>query len=146
MYRIQSGNIQVLLAHPGGPFFQVKDEGAWSIPRGEIEPGENLLAAAQREFEWEIGVTPSRSFTDLTPVKQKRRKIVHAWTVEGDCDTAAIKSNALTLEWPPRSGRQMQFPEIDRAEFFDLDVARRKINAAQVTLVDEVERLVRGSS
>ena len=146
MYRIQDGNLQVLLAHPGGPFFQNKDEGAWSIPKGEIEPDEDFLEAAQREFEEEIGVTPTGRFIPLTLVKQKGGKIVHAWAFEGDCDPSAIVSNTFTMEWPPKSGRQAEFPEIDRAEFFDVAVARRKINAAQAALIDELEEIMTGRS
>jgi len=93
MYRIQDGNLQILLAHPGGPFFVNKDDGAWSIPKGEIEPDEDLLEAAQREFKEEIGVTPTGPFTALTPVKQKGGKVVHSWAFEGDCDPSAIASN-----------------------------------------------------
>jgi len=136
MYRIHGGSLQVLLAHPGGPFFRNKDERAWSIPKGEIEPDEDLLEAAKREFEEEIGVSPAGPFIGLTPVRQKGGKVVHAWACEGDCDTTAIKSNTFTMEWPPRSEKQAEFPEIDRAKFFDLDVARRKINPAQVGLID----------
>ena len=146
MYRTKDGNLQVLLAHPGGPFFQNKDEGAWSIPKGEIESDENLLEAAKREFQEEIGATPSGPFIELSPVKQKGGKIVHAWAVEGDCDPSAIVSNTFTMEWPPRSGKQTEFPEIDRAEFFDVETAKRKINAAQAALIDELEEVVNGPS
>jgi len=140
MYRIRKGSIQVLLAHPGGPFFQNKDEGAWSIPKGEIEPDEDFLAAAQREFEEETSFKPLGPFTTLTSVTQKGGKLVHAWAFEGDCDPRKIASNMFTLEWPPKSGRQVEFPEIDRADFFDLHAARTKINPAQVSLIDEIER------
>ena len=136
----RNGGIKVLLAHPGGPFFQNKDEGAWSIPKGEIEPEEDLLEAAKREFEEETGLKPKGPFIELTPVKQKRGKVVHAWAFEGDCDPGAIVSNTFMLEWPPKSGRQGEFPEIDKAEFFDLDAARTKINPAQVSLIDEIEQ------
>ena len=141
MYRIRDGALQVLLAHPGGPLFRNRDDGAWSIPKGEIEPGEDLLAAAQREFEEETGVRPEGPFVALAPVKQKGGKIVYAWAFEGDCDPATIKSNTFTMEWPPRSGRQMRFPEIDRAEFFDLETAKKKINSGQVPLLEELETL-----
>ena len=127
MYRQTDGNLQVLLAHPGGLFFQNKDEGAWSIPKGEIEPDEDLLEAAKREFTEEIGVTPAGPFIPLAQVKQKGGNVVHAWAFNGDCDPTAIVSNTFTMEWPPKSGQQKEFPEIDRAEFFDLDTARRKI-------------------
>jgi predicted NUDIX family NTP pyrophosphohydrolase len=121
MYRTVGGDTQVLLAHPGGPFFKNKDEGAWSIPKGEIEPDEDYLEAAKREFAGETGITPTGSFIELTPVKQKGGKIVHAWAFDGDCDPTKIVSNTFTMEWPPKSGRQTDFSEIDRAEFFDLD-------------------------
>lgn len=142
MYRIQNGGIQVLLAHPGGPFFVNKDNGAWSIPKGEPE------------FEEETGIKPTGPFVPLNPIKQKGGKvplgreeqilvrIVHAWAFEGDCDTAAIKGNTFTIEWPPKSGRQMEFPEIDRAEFFDLDTARRKIKAGQEALIEELATIL----
>ena len=144
MYRIDEGNLQVLLAHPGGPFFQSKDERAWSIPKGEIETNEDLLEAAKREFEEKTGVVSIGPFVALKPVKQKGGKIVHAWAFAGDCDPAAMVRNTFTMEWPPNSGQQVEFPEIDRAEFFDLETARRKINAAQVGLVDELEQLLGG--
>jgi len=143
MYRIRDGVLQVLLAHPGGPLFRNKDEGAWSIPKGEIEPGEDLLDAAQREFEEETGIKPSGPFVPLASIQQKGGKIVHAWAFEGDCDPASIKSNTFTMEWPPRSGQQGEFPEIDRAAFFDLETAKRKIKAAQWGLVTELEMLLR---
>jgi predicted NUDIX family NTP pyrophosphohydrolase len=144
MYRIQNGKLQVLLAHPGGPFFKNKDEAAWSIPKGEIESGEELLEAAKREFAEEIGLTPTGPFIALTPVKQKGGKIVHAWGFEGNCDPGATVSNTFTMEWPPQSGQQMQFPEIDRADFFDVAAARRKIKAGQVGLIEELASIVNG--
>ena len=110
MYRISNGGIEVLLAHPGGPFFQNKNEGAWSIPKGEIEPGEDLLIAAQREFEEETGLTLSGPFIPLGSVKQKGGKEVHAWAFSGDCDPKANVSNKFSIEWPPKSGRQEEFP------------------------------------
>jgi predicted NUDIX family NTP pyrophosphohydrolase len=139
MYRVRDGKLQVLLAHPGGPFFKNKDEGAWTIPKGEVEPGEDLLAAAQREFKEETGITPSGPFIPLTPVTQKGGKIVHTWAFEGDCDPNTIVSNTFTMEWPPRSGHELEFPEIDRAEFFDLTGAWRKVKAAQMALIDELK-------
>jgi predicted NUDIX family NTP pyrophosphohydrolase len=143
MYRIRDGVLQVLLAHLGGPLFGNKDEGAWSIPKGETEPGEELLCAAQREFEEETGVKPSGPFVPLASIRQKGGKIVHAWAFEGDLDPAGIQSNTFTMEWPPHSGRQEEFPEIDRAEFFDVETATRKIHAGQRGLVMELEMLLR---
>ena len=139
MYRIKEGRIEVLLAHPGGPFFQKKNDGVWTIPKGEPDAGEDLLAAAQREFEEETGLKPAGPFVPLQPVKQKGGKIVHAWAFEGDCDPLAVHSNTFTMQWPPNSGRQEQFPEIDRAEWFDLAAARKKIKAGQEALLDELE-------
>jgi predicted NUDIX family NTP pyrophosphohydrolase len=142
MYRIKDGVLQVLLAHPGGPFYRNKDSGAWSIPKGEPDPDEELLVTARREFEEETGVKPIGRFVPLRPIKQKGGKIVHAWAFEGDCDPAAIESNTFLMEWPPKSGRQVEFPEIDRAAFFDLGMARRKIKAGQDALIDELEAIL----
>lgn len=144
MYRIHDGNLQMLLAHPGGPFFRNKDDGAWSIPKGEVESGEDLLETAKREFQEETGVTPTGPFTALTPIKQKGGKIVHAWAFKGDCDPSAIVSNTFTTEWPPKSGQQIEFPEIDRAEFFDVAAARQKIKAGQEALIEELEGIAMG--
>ena len=138
MYRIEDGAIHVLLAHPGGPFFTNKDEGSWSIPKGEPDADEDLLVTAQREFEEETGVKPTGPFLPLHLIKQKGGKIVHAWAFEGDCVPATLRSNTFAMEWPPKSGRQMEFPEIDRAEFFDLAMARKKIKAGQDALIDEL--------
>ena len=142
MYRIKDGAIQVLLAHPGGPYFAKKDDESWSIPKGEPGPDEDLFHTAQREFEEETGLKPTGPFIPLQAVKQKGGKIVHAWAFEGDCDSTAIQSNTFTMEWPPKSGQQKQFPEIDRAEFFDLETARRKIKSGQVGLIDELEMIL----
>lgn len=140
MYRFHHGELQILLAHPGGPFFQKKDAGAWTIPKGEVGPNEDLLETAQREFHEEIGSVPTAPFVALTPIKQKGGKTVHAWAFEGDCDTASIVSNTCSIEWPPRSGRRIEIPEIDRAEFFNVSIAKQKINAAQIALIEELER------
>jgi predicted NUDIX family NTP pyrophosphohydrolase len=141
LYRRDRGGIRVLLVHPGGPFFGTKDLGAWSIPKGEIEPGEDPLAAARREFAEELGTAPAGPFAPLGNVKQKAGKTVHAWAAEGDLDVAQIRSNTVSMIWPPRSGRTIEFPEVDRAEWFDLMTARGKINPAQVPLLDRLERL-----
>lgn len=146
MYRVHDGKLQVLLAHPGGPFCKNKDDDVWSIPKGEVEPGEDLLECAKREFEEETGVSPAGPFIALKPVTQKGGKVVHAWAFKGDCDPSAIVSNTFTMEWPPGSGRQMEFPEIDRAEFFDDAAARRKIKAAQMALIEELEGIVNGKT
>jgi predicted NUDIX family NTP pyrophosphohydrolase len=143
MYRVAGGQLQVLLAHPGGPYFKNKDDGAWSIPKGEIELGEETLAAAVREFREETGVDPKGPFTALAPVTLKSGKIVHAWAFEGDCDPQSIASNTFTVEWPPRSGRQQEFPEIDRAGFFNVEDAKRKLNRAQVPLICELDQIIR---
>ncbi len=146
MYRFHGGELQVLLAHPGGPFWAHRDEGAWSIPKGELEAGEEPLAAARREFEEETGVVPEGPFLELPTVEQKNRKLVHAWAFEGDCDPARIRSNTFTLEFPPKSGKLAEFPEIDRAEFFSPEEARRRINPAQAALVDALENQLTGNT
>lgn len=142
MYRHQNGELQVLLVHPGGPFFKSKDDGAWTIPKGEVEAGDDLLATALREFHEETGITPTEPFIALSPVKQKGGKLVHAWAFEGNCDPSEIVSNTFQMEWPPKSGRQMEFPEVDQAEFFDLAAARKKVNQAQVNLINELEEVL----
>ncbi len=141
MFRIRQG-LEVLLAHPGGPLFRNKDDGAWSIPKGEPEPDEDLLLTAQREFQEETGLKPTGPFIPLRPIQQKGGKIVHAWAFQGDCDPATLKSNTFTMEWPPHSGRHREFPEIDRAQFFDLATARKKIKAGQDGLLDELQTVV----
>jgi predicted NUDIX family NTP pyrophosphohydrolase len=138
MYRRRDGALEVLLVHPGGPFWARKDAGAWSIPKGEIDPTEEPLAAARREFMEETGFPAEGNFRPLAPITQAGGKIVQAWAFEGDADPAALQSNTFAIEWPPRSGRQTSFPEVDRAAWFPLDVARRKINPAQVALLDEL--------
>jgi predicted NUDIX family NTP pyrophosphohydrolase len=138
MYRRRPSGLEVLLVHPGGPLWHKKDDGYWTIPKGEIDPGEELLAAARREFEEETGCKPLGEFTALAPVTQKGGKIVHAWAFEGDMDTSLLKSNLFSMEWPPRSGKWKQFPEIDRGEFLDLAAARKKIKPAQAAFLDEL--------
>jgi predicted NUDIX family NTP pyrophosphohydrolase len=138
MHRQRGGRREVLLVHPGGPFWKNKDAGAWTIPKGEASEGEDLLACAKREFEEELGTKPVGDFQPLTPVKQKGGKVVHAWAVEGNLDATAIRSNTFEIEWPPRSGRRAVFPEVDRAEWLSLEDAKEKINAAQVALLDQL--------
>ena len=142
MYRVRDGAVEVLLVHPGGPFFANKDEGAWSIPKGQLDGDETPLDAARREFEEETGLTPTAPFHALTPVTQKSGKVVHAWAFEGDCDPSAIRSNTFTMVWPPRSGRRREFPEIDRAAFFGRGEAARKINPRQRPFLEELQALV----
>ena len=134
--------LEVLLVHPGGPLWAKKDEGAWSIPKGEIEPGEDPLAAARREFEEELGSSVTGDFVALDPVRQASGKLVYAWAVEADFDPATFVSGTFSMEWPPRSGRQQEFPEVDRAEWFTIDEAKRKINKAQVQLVNQLNDAV----
>ena len=139
LYRIRDQRIEVLLVHPGGPFWAKKDLGSWTIPKGEIVPGEDPLAAASREFEEELGFAPQGKLLPLGMVSQKGGKNVHAWAFECDCNPEALKSNTFTIEWPPHSGRVQEFPEVDRAEFFGMEEAKRKINPAQVTLLLALE-------
>jgi predicted NUDIX family NTP pyrophosphohydrolase len=141
MYRRRDGRIEVLLAHPGGPFFARKDQGAWTIPKGLIEPGEDALAAAIREFREEIGIDPGAGpFHPLGETVQRGGKRVAAWAIEGDCpEPIAVTGNSFELEWPPRSGAKRSFPEVDRAAFFDAEEARRRINPAQVVFLDRLE-------
>ncbi|MFM1768080.1 MAG: hypothetical protein RJA22_609 [Verrucomicrobiota bacterium] len=150
LYRRRGGRLEVFLAHPGGPLFAQKDDGAWTIPKGEVEAGEDLLPTALREFEEETGlrVDPAGPFLSLGSIQQKGGKIVHAWGVEADAalpETPAIRSNSFTLEWPPGSGRMQAFPEVDRAEFFPLAAARRKLKERQVPLLDRLESHVAGT-
>ena len=133
--------IEVLLAHPGGPFWRNRDVGAWTIPKGEFDDDEDPQSAAKREFKEETGAAPpDGEYIPLTPVKQKNGKIVHAWAVEGDFDPAALESNEFEMEWPPKSGRMRKFPEIDRAEWFTVEVAKQKMLSAQAALVEELTR------
>ena len=140
MYRVKSEELQVLLVHPGGPFFAKKDDGVWSIPKGEPDAGEGLFDAAQREFEEETGFKSSPPYIELSPITQKGGKIVHAWAFAGDCDPSQLRSNTFTLEWPPKSRRIQEFPEMDRAGWFGHDIAIRKIKAAQIPLLDELKQ------
>jgi predicted NUDIX family NTP pyrophosphohydrolase len=143
LYKRENNILQVFLVHPGGPFFAKKDAGAWSLPKGEIDEGEDALAAARREFEEETGCRPEGDFLPLSHVTQKSGKIVRAWAVEGDCDAQAIQSNTFTLEWPPKSGRMREFPEVDKAGWFTIKEAKEKINPAQDALLDELETISR---
>lgn len=139
MYRRAGDALEVLLVHPGGPFWAKRDAGAWSIPKGECESGEEPLAAAIREFREETGLAATPPYLALTPIRQRSGKIVTAWAFEGDCDPASLTSATVSLEWPRRSGRHLEFPEIDRAGWFGLEEARRRILPAQAPLLDELQ-------
>jgi predicted NUDIX family NTP pyrophosphohydrolase len=140
MYRVRDGHLEVFLAHPGGPLFKNKDEGHWSVPKGEIESGEDLLAAAIREFQEETGLEPRGDFIELGAIQQKGGKIVHAWAFPGDGDeNRPLRSNTFELEWPPQSGRIQRFPEIDRVGFFSMARARQKLKEAQHPFLDRLE-------
>jgi predicted NUDIX family NTP pyrophosphohydrolase len=143
LYRRRGDQLEVLLVHPGGPLWARRDQGAWSTPKGEYEPGEDALAAARREFQEELGVAPPDGPSEeLGEIRQKSGKRVRAWAIAGDLDPEAITSNTLALEWPPRSGRLIEVPEVDRAEWFTLEQARERINPAQAALLDRLAEIV----
>lgn len=140
LYRIASERVEVFLVHPGGPFWAKKDDGAWSIPKGEFADGEEPLEAAKREFTEETSFSIEGMFTPLSPVKQLSGKIVYAWAVEGDVDAGTIRSNTFSMEWPRGSAKTKSFPEIDRAEWFDLDSAKVKILKGQLGLLEQLSK------
>lgn len=140
LYRNAGGRLEVFLVHPGGPFWAKKDDGAWSIPKGEFTEGEESLEAAKREFQEETGSSVEGTFIPLNPVKQPGGKTVYAWAVEGDIDADAIRSNTFSMEWPKGSAKTKSFPEIDRAEWFDLDTAKVKILKGQLGLLEQLSR------
>lgn len=142
MFRRRGGRIEVLLAHPGGPFWARRDEGAWSLPKGEYEEAETALAAACREFGEETGFPCQPPYLPLGELRQKSGKRVTAWAFEGDADPAALRCNLFEMEWPPRSGRRRQFPEIDRVAWFGPEEARRKLLAGQAPFIDALEKLL----
>jgi predicted NUDIX family NTP pyrophosphohydrolase len=142
MYRLERGSPQVLLVHPGGPFWARKDRGAWTIPKGLIGEGEEPLAAAQREFQEETGFVPSEPYHALGAVKLKSGKTVHAWAFQGTCDPKSVRSQTFQLEWPPRSGRFVEVPEVDNADFFTIEEARLKLNPAQVPFLDALLHVI----
>ncbi|MBN1507616.1 MAG: NUDIX domain-containing protein [Sedimentisphaerales bacterium] len=141
MYHQRAGHMEVFLIHPGGPFWSTRDDGAWSIPKGEFAAEEDPLDAAKREFREETGFTVSGHFTALEPIRQAGGKIVHAWVVEGDCNAAVVRSNTFSIEWPPHSGQCKTFPEVDRAGWFTLEQAQKKIVKSQQPLLDQFRRL-----
>lgn len=138
LYRINNNNLQIFLVHPGGPFWKNKDAGAWSVPKGEFLDDEDALLAARREFQEETGSGIDGHFIKLKPVKQKSGKTIHAWAVEGDINETSIISNTFSLEWPPKSGKITEVPEIDKAGWFNVETAKEKINEAQAGLIDEL--------
>ena len=142
LYRRRDGNVEVFLAHPGGPFWARRDEGAWTVPKGMIEAGEDALAAAVREFSEETGLVPSGPYLSLGEVRQKSGKIVHAWASEGDADPSCVRSNVVSMEWPRGSRRMMTFPEVDRCAWFSLEEAMRRILSSQRPLLERLEELV----
>lgn len=142
LYRLKKNHLEILLVHPGGPFWAKKDLGSWSIPKGEFQEGEDILLAAQREFQEETGLSISGQFKPLSSIKQKGGKVVHAWAIEGDIDQTKIKSNTFKLEWPPKSGKMKEFPEIDKAEWFAVAVAKEKINPGQAVFLDRLVQIL----
>ncbi|WP_332823636.1 NUDIX domain-containing protein [Ramlibacter sp.] len=144
MFRRGSGEVELLLAHPGGPFWSRRDAGSWTLPKGEIEEGEDPLAAARREFEEETGFASAPPFLPLGELKQKSGKRITAWAFEGDADPRHLVSSPFEMEWPPRSGRMQRFPEIDRVAWFGVAQARARLLAGQVPFVDSLEALLSG--
>jgi predicted NUDIX family NTP pyrophosphohydrolase len=146
MYRWRADALEVLLGHPGGPYWTAREDGAWSIPKGGVHEGEEPLAAAVREFTEETGFEPSGPYLPLGRIVQRSGKVVHAWAFEGDCDPSCIASISTTTEWPPRSGRVISIPELDRAAFFTMDDAKRVINVAQAALLDRLREALAAST
>lgn len=145
MFRYSDSELEVLLVHPGGPFWVKKDEGAWSLPKGEYEEHESPFEAAIREFKEETGFEAAAdNFIELDPIRQPSRKLISAWAFEGNCDPRAIHSNTFALEWPPRSGKQVEFPEVDRAGWFSIEVARKKIHQGQLGFIEQLWRKLGG--
>ncbi|MEN6386869.1 MAG: NUDIX domain-containing protein [Phycisphaerales bacterium] len=144
VYRFHKNTLEVLLIHPGGPFWQNKDAASWSIPKGLYETGEHPLDAAKREFMEETGFNPPKGdFVELTPQKQPSGKIVSAWAIQGDYDTSKMVSNMFEMEWPPKSGKMAEFPEADRAEWFNMKDAKKKILKGQLPFLDELNNLLK---
>jgi predicted NUDIX family NTP pyrophosphohydrolase len=142
MYRVveRENLLEVLLVHPGGPYWRRKDDGVWTIPKGNVEPGEDLPAAAIREFTEETGLVPLEPFVSLGEIRHRSGKRVHAWAFRGTCDPVSIRSNTFEIEWPPKSGRRAKFPEVDRADFFTMPLARQKIISAEEPFVSRLEQ------
>ena len=141
LFRRRAGALEVFLGHPGGPFWARKDEGAWTVPKGMIDQGEDALAAARREFAEETGTAVNGEFLPLGQVRMKSGKVVKVWAVEGDLDPATVRSNTVSIEWPPRSGKVREYPEVDRCAWFDLPAAHRKIHPSQAPLLDRLREI-----
>ncbi|MDQ6916575.1 MAG: NUDIX domain-containing protein [Pseudomonadota bacterium] len=139
LYRARDGELEIFLVHPGGPYWKNKDAGAWSIPKGEFDADADPLAAAQREFHEETGSRISGEFVALNPLKQAAGKLVHAWAVQGDLAAASVASNTFSMEWPPNSGKQQEFPEVDRGEWFTIDAAKEKILKGQRGFLEQLQ-------
>jgi predicted NUDIX family NTP pyrophosphohydrolase len=144
LFREVTAGLEVLLVHPGGPFWAKKDDGSWSIPKGEFSDDEEPLAAAKREFEEEVGVPPAGDFLPLKPLKQASGKLVFAWALRSDFDPSSLKSNSFSMEWPPKSGRQRAFPEVDKAAWFGVAAARQKILKGQAAFLDQLLECTQG--
>lgn len=142
MYKIKDGKLMFFLAHPGGPFWGKKDEGVWTIPKGEVNEGEQLLDAAVREFTEETGIVPEGPFLPLEHVRQKSGKIVHAWAFQGDWNGLLVKTSFFSMEWPPRSGQIKKFPEVDRIDFFTSEIAKKKILESQRDFITRLESIL----
>lgn len=142
LYRLNNSDPEVLLVHPGGPFWKKKDKGTWSIPKGEIEPNEDLLQAAIRETEQETGIKSQGKFIALSPLKQKSGKIIHAWALQGNFEPSDFKSNAFEIEWPPKSGKKKAFPEVNETSWFSIAEAKLKIVPGQIPFITELENLI----
>jgi predicted NUDIX family NTP pyrophosphohydrolase len=143
MYRFSDNVLEVLLVHPGGPYWNKKDEGVWSIPKGEYVEDEVPFDVAKREFKEETGYTATGNFIPLSTILQPSKKIIIAWAFEGDCDASKIKSNTFSMEWPPRSGKQTEFPEVDKADWFPLNIAKRKISMGQLGFIEQLCQILR---
>ena len=145
LYRVRDGDLEVFLVHPGGPYWSNKDDGAWSIPKGEFEEGDDPLAAARREFREETSFEVSGQFRALSPLKQPSGKLIHAWALEGDIDAARVASNTFSMEWPPHSGKQRDFPEVDKAAWFSLATAQKKLVPGQRGFLDQLQQIMKDS-
>jgi len=146
MYRFRGGLLEVFLVHPGGPLWTKRDQGAWSIPKGEFSEPEEPLEAARREFEEETGIRLSGELTPLGSARQPGGKMIHIWAKQGDCDAASITSNTFSMEWPPKSGKQQEFPEIERASWFPVEAALKKVHQGQVIILDRLLAQIRDKS